>query len=126
VLGIREVAGDSLAGHVGHIAPPRDSYSDPNRKARRVSAGDTFVNVLLVGSPAGTTEPASVRDQTCVFPSKDDCWTEGLPREAKLAHLARQAAFQRHVLGPKSRFSWTGATVVLPVAPNVTRICGEL
>jgi hypothetical protein len=64
--------------------------------------------------------------QVCVFPPKDDNGTSERASEAKLAHLARQAAFQRHVLGPKSRFSWTGATVVLPVAPNVTRICGEL
>jgi hypothetical protein len=32
--------------------------------------------------------------------------------------LARQAAFQRHVLGPKSRFSWKGASDALPLALN--------
>jgi hypothetical protein len=28
----------------------------------------------------------------CVFPLEDDYWTEGLPREAQLAHLARPAS----------------------------------
>jgi hypothetical protein len=51
------------------------------------------------------------------------CWLVGL---ANLANLARQPAFQRHVLGPKSRFSWKGPITALPLAPNSARICAEL
>ena len=66
-----------------------------------------------------------LQEQTCVFLLVDDNGTEGLPIEAKLAHVARHAAFQRHVLGPKSRFSWRGATPALPLAPNGARSCAE-
>jgi hypothetical protein len=51
---------------------------------------------------------------------------KGAQGSASSRTLASQAAFQRHVLGPKSRFSWKGASDALPLASTCARICAEL
>lgn len=99
----------------------------------KVATAPRFSALSSKGETTSSASPKRLRERLLrvslgrngVSLLKDECWTQWCASEAKLAHLARHAAFQRHVLGEISRFSWTGATRAPPLATSCARICAR-
>ena len=76
-------------------------------------------------SPGGALGDTAVSDVRLSYRGR--ALDRGAPKggQARTPWVAKRQ-FQRHVLGPKSRFSWKGASPALPLAANSARICAEL
>lgn len=101
-------AGERAVGSrdIFDASPPSELHQDESGRHAKILGSEPRGEIPTPASPKRLRERLLRVSfgRHGVFRLIDECWTQWCAREPKLAHLARQAAFQRHVLGPKSHF----------------------